>query len=1656
MKIKNFTLFLLFLGTILTSLVPTNIDAQTPVNSQQNIVANSITHQELQNAINDFNIQTHTGVFTTHPDYLLDYVDEHGKPIFIPYKIYNGINYVNFESAYNSATFYIDSCTVKLFDGGKITANEIPLTNSISFNLQYANNATDNWFESIANQKSCTITHRQEGNSITFDLIQISQNDVTKDIQFIFNLQNDPEAILKVTNNNQTNFNTKYGYAVSFGGITNLNIGSNNFNMSNTNQTVAFEQQTKNDLITINDRTTTLTIDPQNNLNHYLWTTKIQNQNNSLNLILDYKYAHNTLAPNHTLEIDPILSTGTGTSWSVNSDPANNDCNTYGSTNGQPRIVTPANGATGGSNYCTFNVEQFVLSGFSKQWTATKVNFNFDISPVASIDKTCSYIQQLSKPSTRAGSSLFNDIRTGLTYVTADTKCTTVSTGNSVDLGGTAVSDWNTAVQAGQNWFAVGGRFDDMEKTHVHSDESDFTNPNLSITYSWIPPTPINDLGCIDNAINSINCSWSTPNSTNPILGYYFSKNATLQQPLFTPNLIRDYRFDYYDPNYGIIDYVGLKNATFSAGSYGSATGIIGQANNFTGGASLTTSSTNIPVGTSDRSYSLWLKTPSILNNTGNIFGNGINATNNNFSLVLNKTKLLFAGGNNDRFSSTTLSPNTWYHIVATLRNSGLTRDLYINGTEDANFPYTSTALNTTTSSLLIGNGFFTRSTGAISATGGTITTSGGNTIHTFTTSGTFTVISGTTGNISILVVGGGGGGGGVSAGGDAGGGAGGVIYNATYSVTNGTHSVTVGSGGAAGSNGNNSIFETLTAVGGGLGANSNGANGGNGGSGGGAGASTSTVQSGGTATSGQGHNGGINKVGNPHPAGGGGGASQQGGDGGLDIHGSPCGSCGGYGGNGTAYSISGSSVYYGGGGGGSTYFGNTGIGGTGGLGGGGNGFSGSSTGNGFAGTANTGGGGGGTSSYGSPFVGGAGGSGIVIISYPTSGATNKIPTKSLIDDFRVYNIALTSSQVTQLYNYRLIPSSSTSYTDTSSIYPFIYKFNFAPVSSLGQAVPISGSYLTVAPYNVIDPPYKLNAQLANDVNGWYVLLNWIAPIIPNNICGSFCSPNGYQIQYYNTTLHQWVSVVNNQTALTYKLYNLNSNFTQNIRLLTNNHAGLSVYDFPSNSSSYTHLISHLYLQNNLLDSMKVNNGTMHGNWNFTTGRQGNAQVFDGSTYDELTSNRIPITTNNRTVSMWIYPKSFSSNNNAYFSYGISSTNSQFGIIDANGKIDCGGSNNNVNSTTTLSLNHWNFITCVLGKSGTERDIYINGTLDKNSTTTALNTGSSDIYIGTSSTNTNNKVNALISNIRVYDSSFSNEQVTDLYNEAMRTHTPFAASLGLTYQVVGNVFAANGTLNSSAGFPIANNIVNYKLINGSQIVQTHDVSLPITAIYHIPLMYNFTSVSNPKTYSENITVTSSTGNLTIQSNTINVLGLFTPSYTFVNGADTPNWFGQATRFSNGTINLKLLANPITFSTTCNIASTLTDNTTFNYNNVGFVNSNFNQFGSRNTVYGQCKDAPVIVFQFQLAGNQTGNAGVLVFGDVLGSTGFFGLNWTYLIILLIASTVTAKDSVIGIIATVAMIGILATTGSITNLTDLIWSAIIMLAAFGVFMGKKLFT
>ena len=243
---------------------------------------------------------------------------------------------------------------------------------------------------------------------------------------------------------------------------------------------------------------------------------------------------------------------------------------------------------------------------------------------------------------------------------------------------------------------------------------------------------------------------------------------------------------------------------------------------------------------------------------------------------------------------------------------------------------------NSTLNRLEVYNGTVWLSIAGISATGGTITNADGYTIHTFTSSGTFTMIAG--GDVDYLIVAGGGGGGSRHAGG---GGAGGVLYG-TISKSPGPYTVTVGNGGAGhrgspSANGTNGSPSQITnwLSGGALASTDGGGGGGSGyhvsatsvlsrvGSAGGSGGGGGPYHGGGSGTSGQGFNGGSG--GNDgSTAGHGGGGGGAGGVGGNSV--SPHTSNGGIsgaGGTGHTSSITGTSIIYAGGGSGGRWTGN-------------------------------------------------------------------------------------------------------------------------------------------------------------------------------------------------------------------------------------------------------------------------------------------------------------------------------------------------------------------------------------------------------------------------------------------------------------------------------------------------------------------------------------------------------------------------------------------------------------------------------------------------------------------------------------------------------------------------------------------------------------
>jgi len=308
--------------------------------------------------------------------------------------------------------------------------------------------------------------------------------------------------------------------------------------------------------------------------------------------------------------------------------------------------------------------------------------------------------------------------------------------------------------------------------------------------------------------------------------------------------------------------------------------------------------------------------------------------------------------------------------------------------------------------------------------TGGTVTTVGTNTVHSFLTTADF--VASVAGTVDALVVAGGGSGGGAhyDGGRGGGGGAGGVRVMSDFAVTAATHAATVGAftnGTGAGVQGNDSTFMTITANGGGAGGfGSNNAggggsqNGGDGGSGGGGGSGSqpTSARSGGAGNDGsfdpvEGYAGGsVGATTDSNRGGGGGGGAGQVGESSLNTPNSLA-----DGGDGIQNDYrTGSDVYYGGGGGGGGALANT----SGGQGGGGVGYAHAN--HGGDATANTGGGGGAGAGTVQHSNGGDGAAGIIVLRYDTASAFTSPANLTLVSATTAAEAAPTKGDIVLTY----------------------------------------------------------------------------------------------------------------------------------------------------------------------------------------------------------------------------------------------------------------------------------------------------------------------------------------------------------------------------------------------------------------------------------------------------------------------------------------------------------------------------------------------------------------------------------------------------------------------------------------------------------------
>lgn len=157
---------------------------------------------------------------------------------------------------------------------------------------------------------------------------------------------------------------------------------------------------------------------------------------------------------------------------------------------------------------------------------------------------------------------------------------------------------------------------------------------------------------------------------------------------------------------------------------------------------------------------------------------------------------------------------------------------------------------------------------------------------------------------------------------------------------------------------------------------------------------------------------------------------------------------------------------------------------------------------------------------------------------------------------------------------------------------------------------------------------------------------------------------------------------------------------------------------------------------------------------------------FDG-TDDKITLSSGVSTGNNYSVSFWLNPDNVAAGNSYIFS---DSTGSPWeGLALDQGSSSAGGPGNfyyyngsvNVVNTTAISLGSWSHIVITLDVTGQEIKFYINGSLDK-TTTSVANIGTLIDEFGTR--DAGNYFNGKLSNISIFTTLLSQDQILTIYN----------------------------------------------------------------------------------------------------------------------------------------------------------------------------------------------------------------------------------------------------------------------------------------------------
>ncbi len=513
-----------------------NIEAQTQIEPYSYRGSNYIDV--------DYGNNTHTFI-TGLPVYLeTDSIDPiTKKPVYISHELDDNQNHVTYSTGSISWTFYKDSCTFRLFEGGKVTSETNPVIENISVTMQEFKNSV--WENTPHNDLNCNVTINELPND-TIQLIAQQGNSTIgyKEIELIQEAGRNLETFYR-SPIAQTD-NVTFGFVESHVKNQDMEFTDADSNLHKFKLPLQAEKRfSKESFIKdLGNKLVDIPIITKNNNGkisynlkdsiHGYFTESVIREYETSKLQAFYNF-HDTpaLNTNERLEVDPVYSSDDPNvdGWVTTSSDTGTACPPVSSKNTAETLLRMILGRADINGTC---IRSFIESDISPIPVSadvidTKLKFETVFAPNP---RNCDFTELDTQPSGASASTIWNDIGDGTVFLSDDPTCKTVGTNKSVDLGTDA--DSYIQSQLPQGWAGIGVKFND--ETRVSGSGNDFNvqlasendggatpKPTLEVTYTVDFGDP-QDLSCSGEPY-SYDCSW-TAIDASVVTGYHIAHSS--------------------------------------------------------------------------------------------------------------------------------------------------------------------------------------------------------------------------------------------------------------------------------------------------------------------------------------------------------------------------------------------------------------------------------------------------------------------------------------------------------------------------------------------------------------------------------------------------------------------------------------------------------------------------------------------------------------------------------------------------------------------------------------------------------------------------------------------------------------------------------------------------------------------------------------------------------------------------------------------------------------------------------------------------------------------------------------------------------------------------------------------------------------------------